>query len=60
MMLLTLVYHLINCLPEQLLAAMRDRASVNDVALRTLKIVDPKVTQCWLFLSYIRPRRREA
>ena len=34
---------------QQLLAAMKDRASVNEVAVRTLKIVYPKY---WLLFTY--------
>ena len=38
---------------EQLLACIHDRASVNGCAMRTIKIVFPRIIhRCWLLLPY--------
>lgn len=43
---------------SRLSGAMRDRASVNSVAMRTLKIIFPKLVDIGCFFAYIEPGRR--
>ena len=38
--------------PNRLLACMRDRAAVNNVAVRFIKVLYYQSTRCWVFLSH--------